>query len=151
MHAGPTRNGRLFLGYALVSSLGRRFFPGTWRLSYILPGTPWNSWQCLAQQGAPRNTTFIWYWDWYSSFTLWLGLINSQKGPTLTLKEEFPPSQEKKKKKLPWMGHSSCNWFALLAQDIMLCGTPRLVRKGKNSKIPGWEGSSLHLPQLLKC
>lgn len=67
----------------------------------------------------------------------------------------FPFSQKIKnknkcKKMFPWTGHSSCDWFALLAQACVVCGTLRLVRKETGSRIPGWEGFSLRLPQLLK-
>lgn len=54
----PSGMAGLLLGYALASSLGSRFFPRTRRLSCILLGTLWNSWQQPAQLGAPRNTTF---------------------------------------------------------------------------------------------
>lgn len=64
---GPVTSGKdgLLLHQALASSLGRRFFPGTRRLSCILPRTPRNCWQLSAQLGASRNTTFIWYRNWY--------------------------------------------------------------------------------------
>lgn len=142
----PSGMAGLLLGYALASSLGSRFFPRTRRLSCILLGTLWNSWQQPAQLGAPRNTTFDIGIDISLLHCVWDSLTHNKdntEGVVFSL-------SSKKKKKSPWMGHRSCNWFPLLAQDSMLCSTLRLTRKGTDLRIWGWEGSSLSLPQLLK-